>query len=155
MELTNELQFRATRLNDIEELFDLRAQTRENALSREALAALGITPSSIAAELRSGRAKGWVCTHRSRIVGFTMGDAHTGEVLVLAVLPNHEGKGIGRELLCRVVDELCRAGCKRLWLQASALPTVRSHGFYRALGWRPTGERTANGDEILQLEREM
>ncbi|MER2177626.1 MAG: GNAT family N-acetyltransferase, partial [Stenotrophomonas maltophilia] len=28
---------------------------------------------------------------------------------------------------------------------------VRSHGFYRHLGWRPTGEIDSLGDEVLEL----
>jgi hypothetical protein len=30
-------------------------------------------------------------------------------------------------------------------------PALRAYGFYRALGWRPSGERTGSGDEILEL----
>ncbi len=64
-----ELEFRDTQLTDIDALFELRGRTRQNPLSREALAQLGITPEST----------------------------------------------------------------------------------YRALGWQPTAQRTANADEILEL----
>jgi GNAT superfamily N-acetyltransferase len=92
-----------------------------------------------------------VCTHHTRIVGFCTGDLHTGEILVLAVLRDYEGNGIGKRLLSRVVDRLLATGDKRIWLAASADPTVRAHGFYRALGWQPTGQRMDNDDEILEL----
>jgi hypothetical protein len=49
------------------------------------------------------------------------------------------------------VDALFEVRANTRQNPASADPTVRAHGFYRALGWRPTGERTANGDEILEL----
>jgi len=68
------------------------------------------------------------------------------------VLPDYEGRRIGTRLLDYVVARLRKAGSPRLWLAAAADPTVRAHGFYRALGWRATGERTANGDEILELD---
>lgn len=32
-------------------------------------------------------------------------------------------------------------------------PRIRSHGFYRAHGWRPDGRKLDNGDEILVLTR--
>jgi len=74
------VEFRDTRPTDVDALFEVRSRTRQNPLSRESLARLGITPQSAAAD-----------------------------------------------------------------------PAVRAHGFYRKLGWHPTGERTTNGDEILQL----
>jgi ribosomal protein S18 acetylase RimI-like enzyme len=147
-----DLDFRETRSTDIEALFEIRALTRENAFSRESLAELGITPASVAAGFSGGLLKGWVCSHGSRIVGFCTGHAETGEVLVLAVLPQYEGLGIGKRLLAQVVEALRAAGCTRIWLAASATPTVRSYGFYRALGWRPNGERTEIGDDILELD---
>jgi ribosomal protein S18 acetylase RimI-like enzyme len=147
-----ELEFRETQLTDLEALFELRGRTRQNPLSREELAQLGITPQSSARDLTAGNICGSVCTHDSRIVGFCTGDMHTGEILVLAVLPDYEGHGVGKQLLLRVVDRLKAAGAERIWLTASADPTVRAHGFYRTLGWRPNGERMANGDEILELQ---
>jgi ribosomal protein S18 acetylase RimI-like enzyme len=146
-----ELEFRDTQLTDIDALFELRGRTRQNPLSREALAQLGITPESTAKDLTAGNIWGAVCAHDTRIVGFCTGDVHTGEVLVLAVLPDYEGRGVGKQLLSRVIDRLQAAGAPRIWLVTSVDPTVRAHGFYRALGWQPTGRRTANGDEILEL----
>ena len=70
--------------------------------------------------------------------------------LVVAVSPDFEGKGIGKKLLHSVVKSLQSRGCARLWLAASPDPGVRSHGFYRHLGWQPTGQTDANGDEILE-----
>ncbi|HEX8695931.1 MAG TPA: GNAT family N-acetyltransferase [Longimicrobium sp.] len=148
------LLIRETREEDIDSLFDIRARTRENPISREQLAAVGITPASAAAGLRSGDVKGWVCLDGARAVGFCSADAVGGEVLVLAVLPEYEGRGVGKRLLAEAVEWLRSRGCGRIWLAASPDPGVRAHGFYRSQGWRPTGERDAQGDEILVFEEE-
>ena len=127
----------------------MRARTRENPISREQLAELGITPAAIAGDLASGRIKGWVCAHDSQLVGFCNGDGKTGEVLVLAVLPEYERRGVGSNLLAHAVEWLRSVGFKTLWLAASPDSGLRAHGFYRSLGWRPNGEVDDNGDEIL------
>jgi hypothetical protein len=54
-------------------------------------------------------------------------------------------------LLARVVQDLRAAGHTRLFLGCARDPSTRSHGFYRHLGWQPTGEIDANDDEILEL----
>ena len=142
--------FREMCAEDIDEVFDVRGATRENALSRERLAEMGITPAAVADNLMRGT-RGWVCSCQSRIVGFCMGDSNSGEVLVLAVLPEAEGRGVGKTLLSLVVEWLRSFNPARVWLGAPRDPRVRAHGFYRALGWRPIGEIDANGDEILVL----
>ena len=147
-----DLVIRETRESDIGSLFDVRARTRENPISRERLARMGITPASTAAALRSGAEAGWVCVDGTEVIGFCGVDAAGGEVLVLAVLPAYEGRGVGRRLLAHAAGWLRARGAGRIWLAASPDPAVRAHGFYRAQGWRPTGERQANGDEILVLD---
>lgn len=143
--------FREMREDDIDELFDVRGATRENAISRERLAGMGITPASVAENLVAGRTRGWVCACESRIVGFCIGESAGGEVLVLAVLPEFEGRGIGKTLLSLAVGWLRSFRPVRVWLGASADPGTRSYGFYRSLGWRPVGEKDEHGDEVLVL----
>ena len=145
------VMFREIRAADIDELLRVRAATRENALSKERLALMGITAASIAESLTGGTVKGWACSCESRIVGFCMGDSASGEVLVLAVLPEAEGRGVGKTLLSLVVDWLGSFRPTRIWLGAPRDPHVRAYGFYRALGWKPVGETDANGDDVLVL----
>jgi GNAT superfamily N-acetyltransferase len=147
-----ELTFRETLPSDVVRLFSVRARTRENPISKEQLAELGITPEAIAGDVASGRIKGWICSHDSDLVGFCNGDGETGEILVLAVLPEYEGRGIGSKLLAHVVEWLRSVGFNTLWLAASSDAGIRAHGFYRSLGWRPNGEIDENGDEILVFE---
>ena len=149
-----ELTIRETLPSDVEELFSVRARTRENVLSKEQLAEFGITPGSIAGHVVEGRIRGWVCSHDADLGGFCNGDRETGEILVLAVLPEYEGRGIGTRLLAHVVDWLRSIGFDTLWLAASPDPGMRAYGFYRSLGWRPNGRIDENGDEILVLHGE-
>ncbi len=78
MTLPMDVRFREIFTGDIDELFAVRAATRENAIPRERLAQMGITPASIAAGLAGGATKGWICSCESRIVGFCMGEAACG-----------------------------------------------------------------------------
>lgn len=144
-----DLHYRKSRTVDINDLFDVRSKTRENPISRARLAQMGVTHASLADGLESGLLCSWVCTSDERVVGFCIGDTSTGEVLVLAVLPDFEGLGIGKQLLRRVVDQLLVSELNSVWLAADSNPSIRAHGFYRFLGWRPTGEVLENGDEIL------
>lgn len=145
------LEFRETRGGDVDACFAVRGRTREHAIAREQLAAAGITPASVVADLASGRVIGWVCADDGEVVGFCSGDAETGEVLVLAVLGEYEGRGIGKRLLAEVVDALRARGHQRLWLATSSDAASRAYGFYRAQGWLSSGEMDAVGDEILVL----
>jgi GNAT superfamily N-acetyltransferase len=148
----SDLTIRAATEVDIESLFDIRARTRENPIPRRYLTFIGITPESWAASLRSGRERTWVCFDGVAPAGFCGANALHGEVVVLAVLPEHEGRAIGTRLLTCAVDWLRSRGCSRLGLATNPDPEGRAYGFYRSHGWRPTGERQENGDEILVLE---
>lgn len=128
----------------------LRGMTRENAFSVERLAALGITLESWRAGIADGSLPGHVATEGGKIVGYCFGERETGEIAVLALLPEHEGQGVGRTLLSLVVAEFEDFGFHRLFLSCSADPASRSYGFYRHLGWRSTGSFDDRGDEILE-----
>ena len=141
---------RAATEDDIPACLVLRGRTRENAISPERLAGMGITAASWSDEVRTGALLGFVCVDRGTVVGYCFGEAATGEVVVLALLPEHEGRGIGRHLLGLVVAQLAAAGHARLFLGCSPDPRTRSHGFYRHLGWTPTGRFDSRGDELLE-----
>ena len=120
---------------DIPALFHVRTRTRENALTIEQLRALGITPKSVATWL-TGSTSGWLCeTATGEVVGFCMADRSTGELLVIALLPPHEGRGIGGRLMQRAEDWLTQSGCPRAWLTTDMDQTLRAYGFYRRRGW--------------------
>lgn len=145
------MRFREMEPKDAGEVLRVRSATRQNALTTEELVARGITPESTARILDEG-AKGWVCEESGEILGFSMGDETSGEVLVLAVLAEHEGRGIGRGLLALVQGWLFSKGHRELWLLENPDPSIRAYGFYRSLGWAPTGEYRADG-QVLTLCR--
>jgi len=147
------LTYRRATAEDAEACVELRGRTRENAVPRERLAALGITVASWGGDIRSGALPGHVCESDGRIIGYCFGEKASGEVIVLALDPAFEQRGIGRTLLDLVITELSNFGFKRLFLGCSADPASRSHGFYRRLGWRPTGKTDRYGDEELELLR--
>jgi ribosomal protein S18 acetylase RimI-like enzyme len=146
-----DLKYRPACPEDAAECLVARGRTRQNAASEERLRAIGVTSESWAENIRSGALPGHVCLADGKIVGFCFGVRDSGEIQVLAVLPDFEDRGIGRELLVRTSEELAGLGHARLFLGCSPDPASRSHGFYRHLGWRSTGTLDQHGDEILEL----
>ena len=136
---------------DAPECFELRGVTRENPIRAARLASLGITVESLSRGIEAGKVKGHVCMDGGKIAGYCFGSRETGEIQVVALLPDYENRGIGKVLLSRVIEDLRSLGFKRLFLGCSKNPSHRSYGFYRHLGWRSTGESDAHGDEILEL----
>jgi ribosomal protein S18 acetylase RimI-like enzyme len=127
---------------DVSVLFVVRTETHENRLTREELTRLGITEDSVKKKL-AGSFNGWLCETDGRIVGFAMGDRSTGEMWVIAVLPDYVGRGIGGQLLTKVEQWLLESGCTRLWLTTDVDQQLKAYGFYRRYGWED--DRIENG----------
>jgi GNAT superfamily N-acetyltransferase len=149
------LKYRPALPEDAAECVVVRGRTRQNAASEEWLRSIGITSKSWGENIRSGALPGEVCVVDGEIVGFCFGARETGEIQVLAVLPDFENCGVGRELLNRTSKELAKLGHARLFLGCSPDPASRSYGFYRHLGWRSTGTFDKYGDEILEIFVEL
>ena len=149
------LKYRPALPEDAAECVVVRGRTRQNAASEEWLRSIGITSKSWGENIRSGALPGEVCVVDGEIVGFCFGVRETGEIQVLAVLPDFENCGVGRELLNRTSKELAKLGHARLFLGCSPDPASRSYGFYRHLGWRSTGTFDKYGDEILEIFVEL
>jgi ribosomal protein S18 acetylase RimI-like enzyme len=128
------MRFREIREHDVASLFAVRVATRENTLSREQLAGLGINEETVLAMLDTTH-RGWLCEEEDQVVGFAMGNCENGEMWVIALLPDYEGKGIGAELLTRVEDWLWSEGWAEIWLTTDVDPTRRAYGFYQRQGW--------------------
>lgn len=143
--------YRPAQPDDAAMCIKIRGMTRENAFSEEDLGAQGITVESWSTGIRDGSFPGFIASVKDRMIGYCFGDRVTGEIIVLALLPDFEGQGIGKTLLVMMADKLKNQGFHRLFLACSSDPNVRSYGFYRHLGWTPTGEKDEFGDEILEI----
>lgn len=148
--MTN-LTFRPAGPEDASSCIQIRGLTRENAFSEEDLRKLGITAETWGLGIQNDSFLGHVACMDGQMIGYCFGDRETGEIMVLALLPEYEGQGIGKALLGLVINELRPLGFSRLFLACSSDPSVRSYSFYRHLGWRSTGQWDAAGDEILEL----
>lgn len=144
------MNFRKIELNDVPALIVLRGQTRENAISPEELADLGITPARVVEYLQTTH-QGWLCEADGKIVGFAIGDGSTGELWVIAVAPEFEGRGIGSRLLSLVETWLWAQGQASLWLWTDIDESRRAFSFYRRHGWEK--DRVEDGALYLKKQR--
>jgi len=136
------MKFREILQDDIPDLFAVRTATHENRLTREELSSLGITEKSVKERIERNF-KGWLCETDDKVVGFAMGDKSTGELWVIAVLPEYVGQGIGSKLLIAVENWLKEEGCSRLWLTTDIDTKLKAYSFYRHYGW--IDDRVENG----------
>jgi len=150
----NSISYRRTLSSDFQKCIEVRSKTRQNPASAELLAEYGITAETQGPLFDTESVVGFVAESENEIVGFCSGRTETGEVLVLALLPDFENLGIGKILLQLVVDYLYDSGIEKLWLAASPDPEIRAHGFYRHLGWKFCGKTDDIGDQILELKLE-
>jgi GNAT superfamily N-acetyltransferase len=144
------VSYRTATPDDTAECIALRGKTRENAFSIEQLEELGITLDSWKAGISDGSLPGYVGVSEGKIIGYCFGDSEAGEIVVLALLPEYESKGVGKVLLDQMIEFFRSLGFERLFLGCSSDPKARSYGFYRHLGWRSTGLFDDAGDEILE-----
>ena len=142
------MKFREILLADAPALFDVRTRTRENTYTLGQLQALGITDESVSQKLAT-TFKGWLCTDGTQTVGFCMADRSTGELWVIAMLPEYEGRGIGRSLMRLAEEWLWVSGCSRAWLTTDMDTTLRAYGFYRHREW--TDWKVENGLRWMEL----
>ncbi len=82
-----------------------------------------------------GRVVGFACTGRSEDADAT---PETGEVLAIYLEPEAFGKGVGRELFARAVEDLGERGFRTatLWVLET---NDQARRFYEAAGWRHDG----------------
>jgi ribosomal protein S18 acetylase RimI-like enzyme len=142
------MNIREMESRDICRCLEVRTLVRENHYSLTALQQAGITEESVAAMLATTH-KGWVCEFDQRIVGFSMGNRGTGELWVVAVLPEFEGRGIGRKLMELAVQWLRANACPDIWLWTSPAISTRAYALYRKFGWQDCGLH--NGQRIMRL----
>ncbi len=135
---------------DMDAIFDVRIRTWHNENGAEEMTKLGITPESVC-ELMNDTHRGWIAESDGAAVGFVMGNRATGEMWVIAVLKEYEGRGIGRELMRLVEEWLFGEGWDELWLTTDTDESLRAVGFYRHLGWEDW--KIEDGDRFMRKRR--
>ena len=139
-------ELRPATLADIPAMHRVRLAVRENRLVSTRL----LERDYVEALTLGGR--GWVALAEGEVIGFSVGNARTGNIWALFVDPRHEGRGHGRRLHDALVHWLWSTGLELLWLTTS--PGTRAQGFYEAAGWRPAG-LTGAGEVRYELRREL
>lgn len=91
--------------------------------------------------------RGWVAEIDGVVVGFSYADKTNSSIWALFISPDHEGKGLAKELLKRATDWLFAQGheCVRL---STGIGT-RADRFYSLQGW--SRERVEGKDAFYQL----
>ncbi len=143
--------FREIESKDVQGLFDVRLSINENQVTLDYLAGIGITPKSITDGL-AGPLNGWLCEVSRKVMGFSLGNKETGEMMVVAVLPEYEKMGIGKKLMELIQDWLFSYDHDEIWLLATPEPELRASGFYKKLGWEKA-DTSDDGHQILKLYR--
>ena len=116
---------RVATVSDIPEIQRIRHSVRENRLVTTVIRDADVR------EAIENRGRGWVVELGGRLVGFSIGDAKTGNIWALFVHPDHEGRGFGRQLHDAMLVWLWSQGLDRLWLttepQTRAQPLVATY----------------------------
>lgn len=136
------VEIRLAEPSDVAILFHIRTSVRENHISRERLAELGVTDTSVS-EMISASPCAWVAVLRDEIVGFSMIDLVNASLFAAFVLPAHEGKRLGTQLVLVAESELFKRHSE-IWLETER--DSQAVCFYRRLGWG--NEREAKGNQI-------
>jgi GNAT superfamily N-acetyltransferase len=124
--------------DDIKTLFAIRTSVVENYQSYEEIAALGITPDSVATMLQTD-CRAWIARLDGQTIGFSIANQTEATILGLFVLPAFEGCGAGRRLMEAAEAWLWSKDIQEIWLVTGNDPKLRAYGFYLHLGWIPVG----------------
>lgn len=117
--------------SDIEGIFDVRTSVKENHLSREEMEQMGITEIVVTDMIEKSRCA-WVAVEDGKVIGFSMILPDEGCLFAAFVLPEYEGRGVGRSLVLLAEQELFKHH-ELAWLETDK--NSRAAKFYMQLGW--------------------
>jgi len=138
--------FREAQLADIKQLYAVRLSVKENMLPDP-----GFITEREYEKYLTYHGKGWLCEVDNEVVGFAIIGLTQRNIWALFVRPEHEGKGIGRQLHDIMLDWYFNQTNDTVWLGTG--PNTRAEVFYRNAGWKETGRR-ANGEIKFELTAE-
>jgi GNAT superfamily N-acetyltransferase len=137
------LVLRLARQIDVPEMHRIRLAVTENRLSDHGRVTEQSYRRYIAAE------SAWVAEVDGAVAGFAALDRAEWTLWALFVAPEHEGRGIGRALHRRLIEDGRQRGAGALRLTTEA--GSRAARFYLAAGWRLVAT-DANGELRLEIE---
>ena len=131
---------------DTESIFEVRTSVKENYLSREEMEQMGITESVVMDMIDESRCA-WVAVDDTKVIGFSMILPDEGCLFAAFVLPEYEGKGVGRRLVELAEQELFKHH-ETAWLETDK--NSRAAKFYMQLGWV---KKEDAGESDIRLEK--
>lgn len=132
------MNFRQAIPEDIPQIQIVRNSVKENQLSNP-----NLIPDDLVEEFITKRGKGFVCEIDDIIVGFSIVDFVENNVWALFLLPDFEGKRIGKKLHQLMLDEYFSKTKETIWLSTEA--NSRAETFYKKQGWKNAG---LHGNEV-------
>ena len=108
--------YRKATIKDIPLIQVVRNSVKENQLSNP-----NLIPNELAEEFITVRGTGFVCEIDDTIVGFSIVDFIENNVWALFLLPEYEGKGIGKKLHQLMLDEYFSKTQKTIWLSTKQI----------------------------------
>ena len=143
---------RPATLADVDAMFRIRLSVDENTLSAAELAALGITPASIAERVAAAPCA-WVAVDDGQIdearpvVGFAMVELDEACLFAAFVAPAQQGRGLGVQLI-QACEAALFARHDRAWLETAG--DSRAARLHARLGWVRVAEL---GDGGIRMEK--
>jgi ribosomal protein S18 acetylase RimI-like enzyme len=132
------MNFRQAIPEDIPQIQIVRNSVKENQLSNP-----NLIPDDLVEEFITKRGKGFVCEIDDKIVGFSIVDFVENNVWALFLLPDFEGKRIGKKLHQLMLDEYFSKTKETIWLSTEV--NSRAEIFYKKQGWKNAG---FHGNEV-------
>ena len=132
------MNYRKATIEDISQIQIVRNAVKENQLSNP-----NLIPDDLVEEFITKRGKGFVCEIDDIIVGFSIVDFVENNVWALFLLPDFEGKRIGKKLHQLMLDEYFSKTKETIWLSTEA--NSRAETFYKKQGWKNAG---FHGNEV-------
>jgi len=132
------MNFRQAIPEDIPQIQIVRNSVKENQLSNP-----NLIPDDLVEEFITKRGKGFVCEIDDKIVGFSIVNFVENNVWALFLLPDFEGKRIGKKLHQLMLDEYFSKTKETIWLSTEA--NSRAEIIYKKQGWKNAG---FHGNEV-------
>lgn len=137
--------------NDVSAIFTVRTSYKDIQLSYDALYEFDLTEGILTDFIASSCV--WVAEANAQVVGFVIADMEGGCVFAVFLLPEHEGRGMGRLLMAEAERHLFIRH-HEIWLETDGHEAIRANGFFRKCGWWPAAT-LGNGDILYTKRRKQ